>query len=162
MCDGTRFQFFTAVTPSPPDTGYTLFASSNTFFRFLPPQFSLEMLRQLTFSVSTESFEQTNLKDLPLVVPHPTTGQPCLRYHELWPQSKTNFDPMDVDIQRDGVSCLEEVAEPLEKLLYDRRVTYWHTWQKGDMLLSDNTSMLHTRSAFESGCERELWRIHLN
>ena len=54
------------------------------------------------------------------------------------------------------------ICEVLDSLLHDRRVTYWHSWQKGDLLVSDNTSTMHTRSDFISGASRELWRIHFD
>jgi alpha-ketoglutarate-dependent taurine dioxygenase len=155
-----RFQFFTAVTPSPADTGYTLFASSSLLFRYLPPHLPLDALKKLTWSVLTESFGGVSLEGLQLVVPHPVTGKPCLRYHERFPQCRTNFDPTEVSIE--GEDGGGQVCEALETLLYDRRVTYWHSWVKGDMLVSDNTAMLHTRSEFTGGCDRELWRLHID
>ena len=92
------FQFFTGVTSSPKETGFTLFSSSTLVFRALPAWLTPEVLSCLTWSVSTSSFDQTKMVGLPLVVPHPTTGKPCLRYHEPWPQSKTKFDATDVCI----------------------------------------------------------------
>jgi alpha-ketoglutarate-dependent taurine dioxygenase len=155
-----RFQFFTAVTPSPADTGYTLFASSNLLFRYLPPHLPLDALKKLTWSVSTSSFGSVNLGGLQLVVEHPATGKPCLRYHEHWPQWRTHFEPMEVSIA--GEYSGGKVGEAIETLMYDRRVTYWHSWVKGDMLVSDNIAMMHTRSEFTGGCDRELWRIHID
>ena len=46
--------------------------------------------------------------------------------------------------------------------LHDRRVAYWHAWEKGDMVISDNVLAMHTRSDFNAGCDRELWRIHFD
>ncbi|KAK3389571.1 putative pyoverdine/dityrosine biosynthesis protein [Podospora didyma] len=160
-----KFQFFTAVTPSPQDTGYTMFASSSLIFRYLPPTQSLDVLKQLTFTVSTHAFQANTLSGLPLVLSHPTTGKPCLRFHEPWPRSKTNFETMDVTIKGGGIASEEEslrVSEEIVALLYDRRVTYWHSWKKGDLVVNDNVSMMHTRSEFISGSDRELWRIHFD
>ncbi|KAK0644302.1 taurine catabolism dioxygenase TauD [Cercophora newfieldiana] len=155
-----RFQFFTAVTPSPADTGYTMFASSNLLFRYLPDHLPLETLKKLKWSVSTPSFGSVTLDGLPLVVSHPVTGKPCLRYHEHWPQDRTHFDPMEVSIE--GEYGGGQVGEAIEALLYDRRVTYWHAWTNGDLLVSDNITMMHTRIEFTGGCDRELWRIHID
>ncbi|PSN62950.1 Clavaminate synthase-like protein [Corynespora cassiicola Philippines] len=153
-----RFQLFTAVTPSPKNTGFTLFASSKLVFRHLPEHLPLEYLETLTWSVSTPSFDQSKIHGMPLVTKHPTTGQPCLKYHERWPQEKTRFDPTTVEIENGD----QNICEVLESLLHDRRVCYWHTWEEGDLLISDNTLMLHTRSSFEAGVDRELWRIHFD
>lgn len=92
--------------------------------------------------------------------PHPVTGANCLRYHERWPQARTRFDPIEVSI--DGDESKKVLCDVIEELLYDRRVCLWHEWQQGDIVVSDNFSMMHTRSSFESGAERELWRIHID
>jgi alpha-ketoglutarate-dependent taurine dioxygenase len=157
---------FTGVTSSPKTTGYTLFSSSTLIFKYLPVDLDLAYLRTLTWGVSTSSFDATRLRGLPLVVDHPTTGRPCLRYHEPWPQSKTAFAPTHVTIEdengpidsdKNGALCAT-----IDSLLHDRRVAYWHSWEKGDLVVSDNILMMHTRSDFTAGCDRELWRIHFD
>ncbi|KAJ4310620.1 hypothetical protein N0V94_008349 [Neodidymelliopsis sp. IMI 364377] len=153
-----RFQFFAAVTPSPRSTGYTLFSSSRLVFEHLPKTQNLDHLHHLTWSVKTASFDQSVIGGMPLVAMHPSTGQPCLRYHERWPQEKTRFDPTEVEIENGD----QRVCDTLETLLHDRRVCYWHSWQEGDLIVNDNIAMLHTRSSFEAGIDRELWRIHFD
>ncbi|KAF2759536.1 Clavaminate synthase-like protein [Pseudovirgaria hyperparasitica] len=153
-----KFQFFTAVTPSPKNTGFTLFSASRLLFQNLPAEISLEQLERLTWSVSTKSFDQTVMQGLKLVTRHPETGLPCLQYHERWPQEKTRFDPTIVTIDNGPQST----CDILESLLHDRRVCYRHSWQQGDLLISDNVGMMHTRSSFKSGADRELWRIHVD
>ncbi|KAK4185492.1 Pyoverdine/dityrosine biosynthesis protein-domain-containing protein [Podospora australis] len=160
-----RFQMFTAVTPGDPGTGFTLFAASRLLFRYMPQdKLTLEDLRKMTMEVNTTSFAGVALTGLPIVVDHPTTGLPCLRYHEHWPQSKTKFDPMDTTIDPVGIEghTDESVRGILDDLLYDRRVCYRHAWKKGDIVISDDFAMMHTRTEFVSGGDRELWRIHLD
>ncbi|KAF5021531.1 hypothetical protein F66182_6413 [Fusarium sp. NRRL 66182] len=157
-----EFQFFTAVTPSPKDTGFTLFSSSTLVFKHLPISLPLSFLSEQTWGVTTSSFEATNLSGLPLVVNHPTTGAPCLRYHEHWPQSKTKFEATHISIDNQPPEIEQLVRHELELLLHDRRVAYYHAWEKGDLLVNDNILTMHTRSDFVSGCERELWRIHFD
>lgn len=153
-----RFQFFAAVTPSPKNTGYTLFLSSKLLFDRLPESKPLSYLETLTWSVETPSFDQSIISNMPVVVKHPSTGEPCLRYHERWPQVKTRFDPTEVKIENGD----QEVCEVLESLLHDRRVCYWHTWKEGDLIINDNIARMHTRSSFQAGVDRELWRIHFD
>lgn len=153
-----RFQIFVAVTPSPRNTGYTLFASSRLVLSNLPKHHSLKHLESLKWSVKTTSFDQSVIDGMPLITQHPSTAQPCLRYHERWPQERTRFDPTEVEIENGDQS----VCDTLEELLHDRRVCYWHSWQEGDLVVNDNISMLHTRSSFEAGIDRELWRIHFD
>lgn len=157
-----RFQFFVGATASPKDTGFTLFSSSTSVFNLLPSWLTLEYLSTLTWSVSTSSFDATVLKGIPLVISHPVTGKPCLRYHEPWPSTKTKFDATNVTIEGVSEEESERICAALDEILHDRRVAYYHAWDKGDMVISDNILMMHTRSDFQSGCDRELWRIHFD
>lgn len=116
----------------------------------------------MTWSVSTPSFDECQMKGLPLVVRHPSTGKPCLRYHEPWPQSKTRFEPTLVTMDGQSEEGSGAICDVLDSLLHDRRVVYYHAWEKGDLVVSDNTLMMHTRSSFTSDSERELWRIHFD
>jgi alpha-ketoglutarate-dependent taurine dioxygenase len=157
-----RIQFFTAVTASPKNTGFTLFATSPMIWKYLPAPLTIDYLRNLTWSVSTSSFNSSIIRGLPLIQDHPHNSQPCLRYHEPWPQSKTAFEATNVMI--DNVTTEVEgkaVCDALTALLHDRRVALYHTWEKGDLLVSDNVLAMHTRSDFTAGCDRELWRIHV-
>ncbi|KAJ3492999.1 hypothetical protein NLG97_g5015 [Lecanicillium saksenae] len=157
-----KFQFFVGTTASPKDTGFTVFSSSTTFFKYLPSWANTEELKSKTWSVSTSSFDQTVMKSIPLVISHPETGKPCLRYHEPWPQTKTKFDATNVAIE--GITEAEsaQLCDAIDETLHDRRVAYYHAWEKGDMVISDNILMMHTRSDFQAGCDRELWRIHFD
>ncbi|CAH0020926.1 unnamed protein product [Clonostachys rhizophaga] len=157
-----HFQFFTGVTPSPRDTGFTLFSSSTLILKYLPSWLPLDTLKKLTWKVSTSSFDNTAMGGLQLVIPHPTTEKPCLRYHEPWPRSKTVFDETHVNIENVSDKESEAICEALDSILHDRRVAYYHVWEKGDLLISDNILTMHTRSDFTAGCDRELWRIHFS
>jgi alpha-ketoglutarate-dependent taurine dioxygenase len=119
-------------------------------------------LNNLTWSVRTASFESTKLDNLPLIIDHPVTGKPCLRYHEPWPENKTSFEATNITIDGQTPEVSEAITRELDNLLHDRRVAYYHAWQKGDMLVSDNILAMHTRSDFQGGAERELWRIHFD
>ncbi|PTD05777.1 hypothetical protein FCULG_00001893 [Fusarium culmorum] len=154
-----QFQLFQGATASPRDTGFTIFSSSTLFFKYLPTWLK-EDISKLTWTVATSAFDNTVLKGLPLAIDHPTTNKPCLRYHEPWPQSKTVFDASEVTI--DGLESTESAAicDTIDSVLYDRRVALYYAWEKGDILVSDNILMMHTRSDFTAGTDRELWRIH--
>ncbi|KAB8542088.1 hypothetical protein FH972_025551 [Carpinus fangiana] len=161
-----RFQLFTALTTAPKKSGYTLFASSRLFFRHLPPQYSLEEVEGLTWDCINSGFWDCHMQQLPLVVRHPVSGEPCVRWHEPWPMWKTKFAHALVNIEnpeqgKKGRSGIEYV-KLVDSMLYDRRVCLYFEWDKGDVVCSDNTNMLHTRSAFDGSCDRELWRIHFD
>lgn len=116
----------------------------------------------MTWTVSTDAFRNIIIRELPLVKTHPTTGKPCLRYHEPWGAEKTAHLPTDVRIDGLEAADSEAICDAINTVLHDRRVVYFHSWDKGDVVVNDNTLMLHTRSEFISGTDRELWRIHFD
>ena len=153
-----RFQYFTAVTTAPPGSGYTLFANSRLFFQHLPPEHDAETLKKMTWSCKNSGFWDNHMTKLPLVVPHPADGTPCVRWHEPWPMWKTKFAHCRVEME----NADQKYVRLVDEMLYDRRVCLYLTWEKGDVVVNDNFSMLHTRTAFDGECERELWRIHFD
>lgn len=159
-----RFQYFVAKTPSPPNSGYTLFASSRLFFQHLPPTTSYEALKPLAWDCKNSGFWDNHMRQLPLVVPHPTYGEarPCVRWHQPWPMWKTQFAHCKISIEDVAREESERVKQLVDAMLYDRRVCLYWEWEQGDLLVSDNFGMLHTRTAFKGDSDRELWRIHFD
>ncbi|KAH6671303.1 putative pyoverdine/dityrosine biosynthesis protein [Halenospora varia] len=154
------YQLFTALATAPEGTGYTLFASSRLLWQFLPKPFTVEQFERIRWNMDNNGFWDAKMKDLPLVVRHPVTKLPCMRWHEPWDETKTIYSTCVVTL--DGQEKEKEIIETINRLLYDWRVCFRFEWRKGDWLVSDNTSLLHTRTAYTSGCERELWRIHFD
>ncbi|RJQ80778.1 TauD/TfdA family dioxygenase [Pseudonocardiaceae bacterium YIM PH 21723] len=76
----------------------------------------------------------------PLVVPHPVTGVPTLRYMEL-------------------PGHPEHAA--LVAALEDPRWHYAHTWRSGDLLIADNHTLLHGRESAAGLVNRRLRRVHV-
>ncbi|PNS20094.1 hypothetical protein CAC42_5544 [Sphaceloma murrayae] len=157
-----RFQLFVAVTPSPADTGFTLFAPSRLVLNELSRSLPSVQLSDLTWTVSTPSFGATTMTRIPLIETHPDTGLPCLRYHESWPQHKTKFEPTMVQIDHTTRNEDIRIRKAIDEALHGRHNCYWHSWKTGDMLVSDNVSTMHTRSDFAGHASRELWRIHFD
>lgn len=97
------------------------------------------------------------LKGIPLVVRHPVQHTPCLRWHQPWPATRTSSQ-CKVTIE----NCNKDIAKVINGLLYDRRVCLRFSWEIGDVLLLDNTAMLHARTPYLGEKDREIWRVHLN
>lgn len=174
------YQFFTCQATAPKGSGETLFMNSRLFFRYLGAPYSLESLEGRKWDISSSGYWANTITDLQLVVKHPITGAPCLRWNENWSEEKTRFSNMKSYIQPVGGEVEKEMEKgmemegggghmgfgglerAIEKTLYDRRVTVRFEWEKGDLLVNDNVAMLHTRTGYEGGCAREIWRIHVD
>ncbi|KAF2967238.1 hypothetical protein GQX73_g6309 [Xylaria multiplex] len=152
------YQYFTCLATAPKGDGYTLFCNSRLFFRYLPAPWSVNRLEPVTWEMTNDGFWSNVHKGLPLVVRHPVTNTPCLRWHSPWGGGKTKFSTYEIRIENEEQSIIELV----EKMTYDFRTCLRFTWEKGDLLVNDNISMLHTRTSYTSNCDREMWRIHLD
>jgi alpha-ketoglutarate-dependent taurine dioxygenase len=150
------YQYFTCIATAPKGSGYTLFTASRLFFRNLPSAWTTEKLEPVTWGTHNTGFWKQDQEKLNLVVRHPVTNEPCLRWHEPW--NKTKYSTCDVFLENEDRALIDVINAGV----YDWRSCLRFSWEQGDLLVSDNTAMLHTRSAYESDCDREMWRIHFD
>ncbi|KAI0456410.1 Pyoverdine/dityrosine biosynthesis protein-domain-containing protein [Xylaria acuta] len=152
------YQYFTCLATAPKGDGYTLFCNSRLFFRYLPAPWTLERLEPVTWEMTNDGFWSNVHKGLPLVVRHPVTNAPCVRWHSPWDRDKTKYSTYKIAMENEEQSLVQLI----EKMTYDFRTCLRFSWEKGDLLINDNVSMLHTRTLYTSKCDREMWRIHLD
>lgn len=96
-----------------------------------------------------------------LVQSHPHTGEAVVRYAEpLDPAAFLSPLFLEVEGLPDELSA-EAFFADIEERLYDPRVTYHHTWQDGDYVITDNHALLHGRTAFTARSARHLRRVHV-
>ena len=125
-----RFQLFSAISTAPKISGCTLFAESRLFFRYLPASYTLSRLKGVKWRLLSISYWRGKITNMSLVVPHPVTGAPCLRWHESWPESKTKYSTREVKIENDD----QDIVDMVDRLMYDRRVCLRFGWERGDIL----------------------------
>jgi alpha-ketoglutarate-dependent taurine dioxygenase len=152
------YQYFTCLATAPKGDGYTLFCSSRLVLRYLSAPWTLERLEPVTWEMISDGFWSNVHKGLPLVMRHPVTDAPCLRWHSPWDGDKTKYSTYRIVMENEEQSLVQLV----EKTTYDFRTCLRFSWEKGDLLVNDNVSMLHTRTSYTSNCDREMWRIHLD
>lgn len=94
----------------------------------------------------------------PIITEHPVKGFPVIRYCEPPREGDANFVNHPT-LEFSGVS--ENFHESLREALYHPKNFYAHAWQTGDVVISDNYTLLHGREAFTSGAPRHLRRVHV-
>ncbi|KAI1752712.1 Clavaminate synthase-like protein [Xylaria castorea] len=156
ISDAPHFQYFVSQSAAQPGDGYTLFASSDLFARYLPQAYNINKLEKIKWTCRSHGFFHHIMDDISLVVRHPTRNSPCIRWHQPWPRWRTSYGFADISIDNGSQSLIPLI----DSLLFDRRVCLRFSWQEGDILVSDNFAMLHTRTSFSTDHPRELWRIH--
>jgi 2-keto-3-deoxy-L-rhamnonate aldolase RhmA/pyoverdine/dityrosine biosynthesis protein Dit1/alpha-ketoglutarate-dependent taurine dioxygenase/SAM-dependent methyltransferase len=156
--DPPLLQYFVCQATTGNNQGFTLFASSHLFSRYLPDKYPIDDLRKVRWTCHSGGYFDHHVPSLPLVVSHPVDARPCIRWHEPWPKTETKYGDASITIDNGDQALVALV----DSLLYDERVCLRFAWEEGDVMVNDNMEMLHTRTAFERGAARELWRIHVS
>ncbi|TLD16782.1 uncharacterized protein PgNI_00163 [Pyricularia grisea] len=87
-------------------------------------------------------------------------GKPCPRYHEPRPSDRTAFGQTIIEFEAEDNSAGS--SSEISIACCTIRVAYYHSWDEGGLLVSDNILKMHTRTDFVAGCDRELPSIHLD
>jgi len=98
----------------------------------------------------------------PLVMNCPWTGHKALRWMQDWNESNnsTNPQPFFSEIKESpehGPKDVRLLQREIEKLVFDDRFYFEHSYESNDAVFINNYTTLHARNAFTGG--RELWRI---
>jgi alpha-ketoglutarate-dependent taurine dioxygenase len=93
----------------------------------------------------------------PMVQHHPDKPVTVLRFAE---PVRSELNP--VLCEAEGIEGeTETFLEEMRGLLYSEKYLFEHSWEKGDLLLADNFSLLHGRRAFSEASPRHLRRIQI-
>lgn len=98
----------------------------------------------------------------PLVTKHPHTGRDVLRLSEPTPEGANLINPVKTEILGNSVARDTASFHDAVEAIRSPDVLYRHTWEPGDVLLTDNYTLLHGREAFHRRCQRYLRRIQVH
>jgi alpha-ketoglutarate-dependent taurine dioxygenase len=96
----------------------------------------------------------------PVVTTHPVRGFSVIRYNEP-PIANDDTFVNHPTLQFEGADDAGTFHDSLRQALYAPEAFYAHTWETGDIVISDNYTLLHGREAFTSGAPRHLRRVHV-
>ncbi|KRV50750.1 hypothetical protein AQ490_15845 [Wenjunlia vitaminophila] len=152
--------FRCALATQPGTGGETSFCDTTRVLRQAPPERQRLWERvRITYRIGrTGHFGGTTSS--PLVVPHPLTGHPTLRYAEPLPAEEFE-NPMTLGISGIPAAAREDLLGDLRERLYRGGARYSHRWQTGDYVLADNHTLLHRREPYRRGASRHLQRVHI-
>ncbi len=157
-----EFQIFQCVSaPLAEQGGRTTF--SNTVIaleRAAPEKRALWSKVTGVYSRKMEYYDSKTIA--PIVAKHPVRGFPVIRYNEPPREDDASFINHPT-LGFDGVAEHEARAfhDGLRAALYAPETFYAHSWRSGDVVVSDNYTLLHGREAFSSGAPRHLRRVHV-
>ena len=157
-----EFQLFHCVqAPHPGQGGRTTF-SDTTLALKRATSHQRELWEKVTGSYRRKMEFYDSKSVSPVIDVHPLRGFPVIRYNEPPREGFGNFlNPPTLEFS--GVSA-EELAEfhrSLREALYSPGNFYAHEWHSGDLVVTDNFSLLHGRESFETKAPRHLRRVHV-
>jgi L-tyrosine isonitrile desaturase/decarboxylase len=157
-----EFQVFHCVTaPSREDGGRTLFAdTTRVLAEATPEQRRTWEAITITYRIRQAAHYGGEARS-PLVVPHPTDAFPTIRFNEPMPDDGSVVNPSELHV--DGVSGREaqEALRALRESLYTPTHQYRHRWITGDVVVTNNYVLLHTREPYRAHAPRHLRRVHV-
>nr|WP_246260044.1 L-tyrosine/L-tryptophan isonitrile synthase family protein [Streptomyces typhae] len=158
-----EFQIFQCVhAPGSDEGGETIFSDTVAVLADADPDSRALWSRATgTYHREMEYYDSTTRS--PVVTAHPVHGTPVIRYHEPTAAAGDAF-VNHPDLEFSGPTDEAELAElhrSLRAALYDPAHLYAHRWRTGDVLVTDNYTLLHGRNAFTSGAPRHLRRVQI-
>lgn len=158
-----EFQVFQCVAaPATGDGGETTFADTTAILAGLDPR-TLARWSEVkgTYRRTMEFYNSVTVA--PLVDRHPRTGQPVMRYNEITPADDDTFvNHPDLEFSGLPAEELDRVHREVTAKLYDPAHLLAHRWETGDLVLTDNFTLLHGRNAFTAHAPRHLRRVHVS
>lgn len=157
-----EYQIFQCVkAPLPGHGGRTTFSHTMLALQHAP-QPDLELWQQVTghYQRKMEFYHSKTVS--PIVMQHPYRDYQVIRYNE--PHFEENGDllnPPDVSLSGITPEQAIEFHKSLRRALYDPRNFYAHEWQTGDIVITDNFSLLHGREGFTSHTPRHIRRVQV-
>ena len=151
--------------PNPENSGKTSWLHlEEDVFNHLTPKM-LELIDRVNVIQQSWYVPGEDVKEFPLVKIHPNTGKKSIRLnHYNW---ETNKKAWIIDVKIDGVSqghcfLIREWLNHLEKI---PELVYEHQWDLYDIVLYDNHSFVHSRSALKFDIDtaiRHFYRINID
>lgn len=130
--DSQPYSYFSCVSTPFKGNRITLFTSSRLFFRFLTHPWSVERLEAMAMDSSEKC---------PLIVRHPVTGEPCIQWQACQNEIKSSSHDFLGEHENEALKAVFNAG------VYDQRSCLRFTWEKGDLLITDNVAALHTKDS---------------
>lgn len=153
-----RYIFFHCdVAPEPGTGGETLFSDTTLILRNANSATKARW-RRIMITYSTEKIVHYGGKfSSPMICPKLFGNEEVIRYAE----PVGDLNPVELEIEGIALGERDTFLNDIHKRLHDTLVCYRHEWKNGDIVIADNTVLLHGRSAFQDETERHIRRVNI-
>lgn len=157
-----EYQIFNCVTaPLPGQGGRTTFSNTVLALKNAEPEVK-NLWTKVTGNYQRQMEFYKSKTVSPIITNHPLRGYPVIRYNEP-PTSERGHFVNPPELEFTGISSSEQnlFHQSLQDSLYDSKNFYAHEWQTGDVVITDNFTLLHGREAFTSKSPRHIQRVQV-
>ena len=153
--------FHCAKAPGKDHGGRTVFSNTKMLLESISPKLKDEWNQVTAYYERKMEFYESKTT-APLITKHPTKNYDVIRFCE--PPKITGEEFINhpgFELKGLSENNKSDFLSTLETALYSPANYYAHEWEDGDIVLSDNHTLLHGREAFTSGSARHLRRVQI-
>lgn len=151
------YLFFHCLEAPDVDGGETIFVDTTLVWGAADDE-TRDRWRSLTFVYETDKVAHYGGRfESRVVSQHPTTHETVIRFAE----PVDDLNPVTVHAKDLGPLDSAKMITELRHALAQQHAVLEHAWEKGDVVIADNHSLLHGRAAFEGGERRHIRRINI-
>jgi alpha-ketoglutarate-dependent taurine dioxygenase len=157
-----EYQIFHCVkAPLPGQGGRTVFSNSILALKNAPAELK-EIWKKVTGIYKRKMEFYNSMTRSPIITKHPLRDFSIIRYNEPPTEEKGHFvNPPELEFTGVDRDALTAFHQNLKEVLYSPNNFYAHEWQNGDVVITDNFSLLHGREGFISKSPRHLQRVQV-
>jgi len=158
-----HFNIFNCIEGSPYDQGgQTLFVDTRRVLKNATAT-QLEHWRKITVTYTTEKKAHYGGRITEkLVTKNDFYGCDVIRFIEAFNEDNANINPMDIRVEGVDREGSDAFLRSFNAHLYSSAYLYAHTWQSGDIIVADNSVLLHGRHRFfRQDSARHIKRINI-
>lgn len=144
--------------PSPEAGGETLFSDARRLYSTLSDEQRRSWAKARVTYRTQKLAHYGGEATFALFGQHPNTHSTVVRFAE---SVSTDKNPVTAEITGVSSQVAQEIVDYFTDALYHQDNCYTHTWQRGDLILADNHSLLHGRRAFLASSPRHIRRVQL-
>jgi alpha-ketoglutarate-dependent taurine dioxygenase/4-hydroxybenzoate polyprenyltransferase len=145
------------IPPEKEDMGGTTFCDTSKIVETATPN-QLEKWQQISVTYTTEKIvHYGGIIIQPFLQKHPLSNKTIIRYAE----PVEDLNPVTLEIKGLQGQTQDAFINETREIIYDADFLYTHAWEKGDIVLADNFTLLHGREAFKNPHQRYIQRINI-
>lgn len=152
-----HYIFFHCDLAPLPDAGGETFFTDTTLMLKHADAATRQKWDQIEITYSTDKIVHYGGEFSARMISELEDGREVIRFAE----PVTDLNPVELKIDGLDNADRDSFLADMNRRLHDDRVCYRHRWNDGDIVIADNFTLLHGRSAFHADSPRSIRRVNI-